>query len=174
MRFWRTTSRTRGPCRSHRSGPSTNECTTRRRAKAGDCSTGIPVSSDGGSRAISARMTCRPRHGDNRVEDRQSCLSGQAGLPVLRPPRHKLKAMVSYIVGRLLYGVLTFLGITIAVFVLVHSVPGDPIDFYLSQHMTHLSQAALDAIRHEHHLDQPVITQYLYWLRGAVTLDFGT
>jgi len=82
--------------------------------------------------------------------------------------------MVSYIVRRLLYGVLTFLGITVAVFVLVHSVPGDPIDFYVSQHMTHLSQAALEAIRHEHHLDQPVITQYLYWLRGAVTLDFGT
>jgi len=82
--------------------------------------------------------------------------------------------MVSYIVRRLLYGVLTFLGITIAVFVLVHSVPGDPIAFYISQHMTHLSQPALDAIRHEHHLDQPLLAQYLYWLRGVVTLDFGT
>src|ERR1700751_2190922 len=61
-------------------------------------------------------------------------------------------AMTAYIVRRLLYGVLTFLGITIVVFVLVHSVPGDPIDFYISQHMTHLSQAALNAIRHENHL----------------------
>ncbi len=82
--------------------------------------------------------------------------------------------MVSYIVRRLLYGVLTFFGITLVVFVLVHSVPGDPIDFYVSQHMTHLSLAALEAIRHEHHLDQPLVTQYLYWVRGIVALDFGT
>ena len=82
--------------------------------------------------------------------------------------------MGSYIVRRLLYGVLTFFGITIAVFVLIHSVPGDPITFYISQHMGHLSQPALDAIRHEHHLDQPLVVQYFYWLRGVVTLDFGT
>jgi len=82
--------------------------------------------------------------------------------------------MASYIVRRLLYGVLTFFGITLAVFILVHSVPGDPIAFYIGTHMTHLSQAALDAIRHEHHLDQPLAAQYLYWLRGVVQLDFGT
>src|SRR5437867_4560307 len=82
--------------------------------------------------------------------------------------------MASYIVRRLLYGVLTFFGITLAVFVLVHSVPGDPIDFYVGTHITHLSQAALDAIRHEHHLDEPLAAQYLYWLRGVLKLDFGT
>jgi peptide/nickel transport system permease protein len=82
--------------------------------------------------------------------------------------------MASYIARRLLYGVLTFFGITLAVFILVHSVPGDPITFYIGTHMTHLSQAALDAIRHEHHLDQPLAAQYLYWLRGVVQLDFGT
>jgi peptide/nickel transport system permease protein len=83
--------------------------------------------------------------------------------------------MASYIARRLLYGVLTFFGITIVVFVLIHSVPGDPITFYISQHMGgHLSQAALDAIRHEFHLDQPLVAQYLYWLRGVLTLDFGT
>ena|SRR6266542_2031891 len=81
--------------------------------------------------------------------------------------------MGRYIVRRLLYGVLTFFGITLAVFILMHSVPGDPISFYISQHMTHLSQAALDAIRHEHHLDQPLVAQYLYWLRGVMALDFG-
>jgi len=81
--------------------------------------------------------------------------------------------MGRYIVRRLLYGVLTFFGITLAVFILMHSVPGDPISFYISQHMTHLSQAALDAIRHEHHLDQPLVAQYLYWLRGVLALDFG-
>jgi peptide/nickel transport system permease protein len=29
------------------------------------------------------------------------------------------------------------------------------------------------SIRHEFHLDLPLPTQYLYWLRGALTFDFG-
>jgi peptide/nickel transport system permease protein len=81
--------------------------------------------------------------------------------------------MASYIARRLLYGVLTFFGITLAVFILIHSVPGDPISFYIGTHMTHLSRASLDAIRHEHHLDEPLAAQYLHWLRGVLLLDFG-
>jgi len=82
--------------------------------------------------------------------------------------------MGSYVARRLLYGVLTFFGITIAVFVLLHSVPGDPIAFYVGTHgMGHLSRAALDALRHEHHLDRPLAEQYLWWVRGVFTLDFG-
>src|SRR2546423_448700 len=77
--------------------------------------------------------------------------------------------MGSYVARRLLYAVLTFLGITIAVFTLVHAVPGDPITFYIGAHGAHnLSQATLQAIRHEHHLDEPLVTQYLYWLRGIL------
>ena len=83
--------------------------------------------------------------------------------------------MLTYVVRRLLYGVLTFFGITVAVFVLVHSVPGDPISFYVGSHgMQSLSHAALDEIRHEHHLDESILRQYGWWLRGIVTLDFGT
>src|SRR6266568_4768977 len=65
--------------------------------------------------------------------------------------------MGSYIVRRLLYGVLTFFGITLAVFILLHSVPGDPISFYISQHMTHLSRPALDSI-----LDHRRVTDHIF------------
>jgi peptide/nickel transport system permease protein len=83
--------------------------------------------------------------------------------------------MASYIARRLLYAVLTFFGITVVVFTLIHIVPGDPITFYVGSHgASHLSPASLEAIRHEHHLDQPLVEQYLWWLRGVVTLDFGT
>lgn len=83
--------------------------------------------------------------------------------------------MLSYVLRRLLYAVLTFFGITIAVFALVHSVPGDPVTFYIGSHgASQLSAASLDAIRHEYHLDEPLPQQYLWWLRGVVTLDFGT
>ena len=32
----------------------------------------------------------------------------------------------------------------------------------------------LDEIRHEHHLDESIVRQYGWWLRGIVTFDFGT
>jgi peptide/nickel transport system permease protein len=83
--------------------------------------------------------------------------------------------MTSYVVRRLSYAVLTFLGITVAVFALLHAVPGDPITFYIGAHGAHnLSRPVLDAIRHQHHLDEPLVAQYFYWLRGVVRLDFGT
>ena len=83
--------------------------------------------------------------------------------------------MLTYVVRRLLYGVLTFFGITIAIFVLVHSVPGDPVLFYVGSHgASSLSHAVLDEIRHAHHLDEPILQQYGWWLRGIVTFDFGT
>jgi peptide/nickel transport system permease protein len=82
--------------------------------------------------------------------------------------------MLTYVVRRLLYGVLTFFGITIAIFALVHSVPGDPISFYTGTHGAQsLSQVVLAEIRHEHHLDESLLRQYGWWLRGIVTLDFG-
>ncbi len=82
--------------------------------------------------------------------------------------------MTSYIVRRLLYAVLTFFGITIATFALIHSVPGDPITFYIGRSNLHmLSPATAAAIRHEFHLDRPLPQQYGYWLAGAAKFDFG-
>jgi peptide/nickel transport system permease protein len=80
--------------------------------------------------------------------------------------------MAAYVARRCLYAVLTFIGITIATFTLIHAVPGDPTTFYLSSHLKP-SYAALEAIRREYHLDEPLVVQYGYWAKGVVTLDFG-
>jgi peptide/nickel transport system permease protein len=82
--------------------------------------------------------------------------------------------MLTYVVRRLLYAVLTFFGITIAVFALIHSVPGDPINFFISGAPASLPRPALEAIRHAHHLDQPLLAQYRWWLQGLLTFDLGT
>ena len=83
--------------------------------------------------------------------------------------------MTTYIVRRLLYAVLTFFGITVATFALIHSVPGDPISFFIGKAgMNTIPTEVLDAIRREYHLDEPLPAQYLHWVRGAVTLDFGS
>lgn len=82
--------------------------------------------------------------------------------------------MTIYLVRRLLYAVLTFFGITIATFALIHSVPGDPISFFIGRSGPRNIPPAIQAvIRHEFHLDEPLPVQYLYWLRGAITFDFG-
>jgi peptide/nickel transport system permease protein len=82
--------------------------------------------------------------------------------------------MTTYLGRRLLYAVLTFFGITIATFALIHSVPGDPITFYMGRAgLNSLTPETVAALRREFHLDQPLAVQYVYWVRGAVTFDFG-
>ena len=82
--------------------------------------------------------------------------------------------MTAYIARRLFYAVITFLGITVVTFTLIHAVPGDPIDFLASKSMkTIRSPAQIAVLRHEYHLDEPLPVQFLYWFKGVVTLDFG-
>ena len=81
--------------------------------------------------------------------------------------------MYVYIARRLLYALLTFFGITVAVFTLIHSVPGDPISFYTGVSGLNVPPAAIEAIRREHHLDEPLPVQFAFWLRGVATFDFG-
>lgn len=82
--------------------------------------------------------------------------------------------MLVYVTRRLLYAIITFIGITIGTFVLIHSAPGDPVQFYAGRgSITSASKAAMDALRHEFYLDRPLTVQYGHWLRGVLTLDFG-
>ena len=82
--------------------------------------------------------------------------------------------MTSYVIRRLFYALLTFFGITVATFTLIHSVPGDPIAFFIGRAgIGNIPPEVLGQIRHEYHLDQPLPKQYLYWLGNAARLDFG-
>jgi peptide/nickel transport system permease protein len=81
--------------------------------------------------------------------------------------------MLAYVIRRLVYALITFFGITVATFVLIHSVPGDPISFFAGSAGMHASPEVLDSIRREFLLDRPVHEQYGRWLRGAVSFDFG-
>lgn len=81
--------------------------------------------------------------------------------------------MLTYVVRRLLYAVLTFFGVVVAVFLLLHSVPGDPVHLFFTTGLTPPSPAAIAAIKHEHHLDQPLLAQLGWWIRGVLTFDLG-
>ncbi|WP_054816814.1 ABC transporter permease [Nocardia arizonensis] len=77
-----------------------------------------------------------------------------------------------YILRRLLQMIPVFLGATLLIYGLVFLVPGDPIRALAGDKpMTPAVEAALRA---RYHLDEPFIVQYLLYLKGIVTLDFGT
>lgn len=82
--------------------------------------------------------------------------------------------MTRYLIRRLCYAVLTFLGITIFTFALIHAVPGDPISYFIGRGgIRTIPPETLAAIRKEFHLDEPLPMQYVHWLRAAATFDFG-
>ena len=81
--------------------------------------------------------------------------------------------MLTYVVRRLLYAVLTFFGIIVVVFLLVHSVPGDPVFYLIGKTAIPPPPEVIAAIKHAHHLDQPLPVQLGWWMRGLMVFDFG-
>ena len=65
----------------------------------------------------------------------------------------------------------TLFGVSIAVFMLVHLLPGDPVQIMLNG--TNASQEQRDSLRHQLGLDRPIVEQYLHFMSRAVQGDFG-
>lgn len=78
--------------------------------------------------------------------------------------------MGRYIIRRLLQAIPLLLLVSIVVFTLIHLIPGGAEAVFLNPKLT---GAARQAIRHNLGLDQPVYIQYLLWIKGAVTGNFG-
>src|SRR6266852_157099 len=76
-----------------------------------------------------------------------------------------------YLLKRLLEIVPTVLMITLVVFVMMRSIPGDPVVALLGDAYT--EEDAVKA-RQEYGLDQPVLVQYAIWLGKLVQGDWGT
>lgn len=72
--------------------------------------------------------------------------------------------MGQYFTRRVLQAFPTFFGITIISFLLILSAPGDPIA--LITFAPNRSQETAEIMRRQLGLDQPPLTQYLYWLIG--------
>ncbi|GIG28405.1 ABC transporter permease [Cellulomonas marina] len=76
-----------------------------------------------------------------------------------------------YIGRRLLQVVPVFLGATLLLYALVFLRPGDPVAALGGERG--LPEAVQEQIRAEFNLDQPFLVQYLLYLKGIFTLDFG-
>ena len=78
--------------------------------------------------------------------------------------------MVGYTIRRVLLAVFVLWGVVTVVFIIVRMVPSDPAQLIAGMDAT---PQQLDELRHQMGLDQPLIVQYLTYLGGAVTGNFG-
>jgi peptide/nickel transport system permease protein len=78
--------------------------------------------------------------------------------------------MRRYVLHRLLLAVPTVFGVITLVFLLIHLIPGDPVEVMLGE-----TARAADKVRLRHQLglDQPLPVQYAHYLRRLVRGDLG-
>jgi peptide/nickel transport system permease protein len=81
--------------------------------------------------------------------------------------------MGKYLLKRLLLMVPTLLGVAVLIFVLIRVVPGDVVELRMAGDRGAVSEESLAQERARFGLDQPILTQFVTWLWGAVRLDFG-
>ncbi len=81
--------------------------------------------------------------------------------------------MLPYITRRLLQGALVIWLISVATFVIMRMMPGDPVYLLLGEGEIRISQEQIDAIRHRWGLDRPYYEQYAIWAWNLLRGDFG-
>lgn len=79
--------------------------------------------------------------------------------------------MAQFLFARLVSALLVMLGVVCLVFLLIHLIPGDPVDVMLGESARPADRAAL---RTSLGLDQPIGTQLSGYLSGVLRLDLGT
>jgi peptide/nickel transport system permease protein len=78
----------------------------------------------------------------------------------------------TYVLRRILLAVVMLFGISIINFLIVNLAPGDPTSRMINPELG-LGSKDLEAIRIKFGLDKPLPVRYVYWLREAVTGNFG-
>ncbi|MBT9384085.1 ABC transporter permease [Pseudooceanicola sp. CBS1P-1] len=79
--------------------------------------------------------------------------------------------MTRYILTRLLSLVLSLVAASVAIFLVIEILPGDPAAIMLG---VNAQPDTLAALRAEMGLDQPMVIRYLAWVGGMLHGDFGT
>ena len=81
--------------------------------------------------------------------------------------------MAKFILKRTLLMIPTLLIVMTVVFVLMHVVPGSPVHGILSSRGEDVTQENVEALEAELGLDDPIIVQYLRYMKGIFTGDWG-
>ena len=78
--------------------------------------------------------------------------------------------MTRFLISRIASAILVLLGVSCIVFLMVHMVPGDPVEVMLGEYAT---GADREALRQQLGLDQPVLVQLYEFLINLASLDLG-
>ncbi len=80
--------------------------------------------------------------------------------------------MVQFILRRVLLMIPVLLGVSLVTFIIIRSIPGDPVQVLLGADRR-TTPEQIEAIRHAYGLDQSLPMQYLKWLGHVLTGDLG-
>ncbi len=80
--------------------------------------------------------------------------------------------MIAYLARRLPGLILTFLGITLISFFVMHLAPGEPMALQ-ADFNPKMTPEMRQRLRAQYGLDKPLYVQYVRWLKGLVVLDLG-
>jgi peptide/nickel transport system permease protein len=81
--------------------------------------------------------------------------------------------MLTYIVKRVLLMIPTLIGAAVLVFLLMRAIPGDVCVLRQATGGGSIDPTVLENCRAEIGTDQPMVVQFLAFIKGLVTLDFG-
>jgi peptide/nickel transport system permease protein len=82
--------------------------------------------------------------------------------------------MLRYTLRRLAWLPIILLAVSIIAFVMLRALPGqDPAVAIAGQGGQPATDAQIDRVREDLGLNEPITEQYVDWLKGAITLDFG-
>jgi dipeptide transport system permease protein len=80
--------------------------------------------------------------------------------------------MLRFLLGRLAVLIPTFIGVSVIAFSFIRLLPGDPVALLSGQRV--MSPERHAEISHQLGFDRPLVIQYLDYLQGVLTGDFGT
>lgn len=79
-------------------------------------------------------------------------------------------SMIKYIVKRILIAIPVLIGVMLIIFLMLNVVPGDPITLMMREH---IKPELIERMRVQMGLDDPVMIQFINYMRKAVHGDFG-
>src|SRR5690606_11791399 len=90
-----------------------------------------------------------------------------------RLPAEAYPMRLRFLLGRLIDLAFVMFGVSVVVFSMIRLIPGDAVAIMLGAN-TEITPERMAELRHRVGLDQPMLTQYLHWIGGALRGDFGT
>jgi peptide/nickel transport system permease protein len=82
--------------------------------------------------------------------------------------------MTAYILRRIFMGVIVVFIVTVMIFLFIRLLPGDPLTIYLNKtDMQQLTEEQIYALRVKFGLEKTLPMQYIDWMGGLFTGDFG-